>query len=376
MHLTKRSKKIILFILGALALLFVVRKVLLSANFESDKLILLELKSKASVGEVRAVLDQMDSLERLSNPLINGAYQNWKAGMTARFVTQNEVIENKSENKIVAEVSELYRSYWRTELLKKNPKDRTDSTLYNALADYMISNHLTSIPEDSLRKDIKNDVELKRILENQGVKAEFKYRNGFQDLFIWDKETVEHYDVQLPKQSVQTQVVFIEHILLFGYDHYASLGSTQVGGWATKASATLYCNKGQYDVSSEKFNVSYLKHESLHFTDLNDYPNLSAADLEYRSKVIEIMYLTEETMHEKIAEFIYGANKTDRSHSHPYANYVLIDKLSQLIFNTEFNADVEAWKTISVEALNRAAGQLYKASEERLARDTSLAELI
>ncbi len=55
-------------------------------------------------------------------------------------------------------------------------------------------------------------------------------------------------------------------------------------------------------ITSEKYEVSYLKHESLHFTDMNDYPNLSSADLEYRSKVIELIYCTEKTIYDKMIQ--------------------------------------------------------------------------
>lgn len=195
-------------------------------------------------------------------------------------------------------------------------------------------------------------------------------------MFIWDKETIKNYEVKLPKQTVKTKVIFIEIFLLTGYDYYASYGSTRVGGWALKESATLYCNKSDYDIGSEKFNVSYLKHESLHFTDLNEYPNLSSADLEYRSKLIELMYCTEKTIYTEITEFISGADSSDRSHSHPYANYILIENLSKMIFNSEFNSDINQWKKISVEKINKAATSLYKSSEETLQIDNNLMEII
>jgi hypothetical protein len=159
--------------------------------------------------------------------------------------------------------------------------------------------------------------------------------------------------VILPKDTVKTTVVFIESYHINGYDEFATFGDSQVGGWAIKESATLYCNKGTYDLNSEKFKVSYLKHESLHFTDLNNYPNLSSTDLEYRSKVIELMYCTEGTIYDRISEFVSGANKADRKNSHPYANYILIQNLSKLIFNSDFNSDINQWKKYRLIKLTR-----------------------
>ena len=372
----KKTRNLIFILIGILALLFTFRTIYRDYNFEKDNQFLLELKSKAGAGEVKYVLDKMEGIEGLSNPIINNAYQTWKKEMYARFITKDEVIENATDNKIINDISRIYREYWREELLKENPEKRSDSSLYANLSEYLITNNLTRLSRDSLNQTIKNDSVFKEIIEDQGFKVEFKYRNGFQELYIWDKETIKSYEVILPKKTICTKVVFIENYLLNGYDYYATVGSTQVGGWAVKESATLFCNKKVYDIDSENFRVSYLKHESLHFTDLNEYPNLSSTDLEYRSKVIELMYCTEETVYDRIVEFIIGANNTDRSHSHPYANYILIKNLSELLFNSEYESDIVKWKELSVEKINSAAASLYEISEVTLLKDNSLSEVI
>jgi hypothetical protein len=217
---------------------------------------------------------------------------------------------------------------------------------------------------------------LKKIIEKEGFKVNFKFRNGFQEIFIWNKESTKKYEVILPKDTVITTVVFIEDYHINGYDDFATVGDSQVGGWAIKESATLYCNKGSYDVNSETFEVSYLKHESLHFTDLNNYPNLSSTDLEYRSKIVELMFCTEATIYDKISLFMSGADETNRNNSHPYANYILIQNLSKLIFNSDFNSDINKWKKVSVYKINNAASKLYESSENILLKDNSLNEII
>jgi hypothetical protein len=372
----KRTRNIILVIIGVLISLFIFRAFYKNYNFENDNQTLLELKTKAGNGEIKYVLNKIEEIESLSNPQINSAYQIWKKGMYARFITKDEVIESATDNTFINDISTIYQKYWRTELLKDNPKNRADSLLYHNISDYLLINNLTILSEDSLRKNIKDDTELKKIIENQGFKVLFGLRNGFQEVFIWDKETINNYEVVLPKKTINTKVVFIDYFLLAGYDYYASFGSSSVGGWAIKESATLYCNKSDYDLDSEKFRVSYLKHESLHFTDLNEYPNLSSADLEYRSKVIELMYCTEETIYDRIAEFVNGANHSNRSHAHPYANYILIENLSKLIYNSEFKSDITQWKKVSFEKINNAASLLYKKSEEILQKDKNLVEII
>jgi hypothetical protein len=345
-------------------------------NFDNDRQSFREIVSLAGVGDVSTAFVKMEERKSFSNPILNFIYQRWKKKMYARFVSKEEVFENTSGNKIVNDISNIYREYWRVELMKPLPESRTDSTLYNNITDYLLSNKLTSLSKDSLRKNIKDDSVMKEIIEKEGFKVDFKFRNGFQEIFIWNKESTKKYEVILPKDTVKTTVVFIESYHINGYDEFATFGDTQVGGWAVKESATLYCNKGTYDLNSETFEVSFLKHESLHFTDLNNYPNLSAADLEYRSKVIELMYCTEATIYDTIGLFMSGANKVDRTNSHPYANYVLIQNLSKMLFNSDYESDYANWKKIPAKKINDAATQLFIKSEATLDQDKKTAEII
>ncbi len=345
-------------------------------HFARDKQALLELKAMVGNGDLGLAFQRMDSISGFQNPLINLSYQRWMKKLVARFITHEEVLENTSDNTIVNDVSNIYRAYWRAELMKTDPAARTDSTLYHTLADYMLSQGLTALTRDSLERTIKNDVELGRILGEQGFKSKFLLRNGIQEVLIWNQDSREQYTVALPKDTVRTTVVFITDYALNGYDDYATFGSAQVGGWAVQESATLYCNRDQYDLGSELFKVSYLKHETLHFTDLNAYPNLSAADLEYRSKLIELMYCTEATMQDRIAQFVREADGADRSHSHPYANHVLMTRLSEMLLQRGVEQDLAVWSTIPVEAINRAAAALYAASEATLRQHPERAEVI
>ncbi|MBL4708491.1 MAG: hypothetical protein JKY48_08650 [Flavobacteriales bacterium] len=368
----KKTRIIVLITIGVLVSLFFYGK----HNFENDKQTLLVLKSKAGNGEIKYSLDEMEEINSFSNPLINFAYQKWKKKIYARFITDEEIIKNTSDNKIINDISAIYREYWRAELLKENPDNRTDSLLYKNISKYILSNQLTKITKDSLERTIKNDSELKRIIEEEGFKSRFLYRNGFQDLVIWNKESSKNFKIILPKDTINTSVIFIENYNLNGYDYYASFGSAQAGGWAVKESATLYCNKGVYNLASEEFEISYLKHESLHFTDLNKYPNLSSTDLEYRAKIVELMYCTEKTITKRIAHFLNVADSTNRNHSHPYANYILMKNLSKLLFNSEYESDYNKWKQLPVEKINSTATTLYNMSENTLRKDRNLSEII
>jgi hypothetical protein len=88
------------------------------------------------------------------------------------------------------------------------------------------------------------------------------------------------------------------------------------------------------------------------------------------------MYCTEETIYDNIEMFMVGANEANRDNSHPYANYILIENLSKLIFNSDFNSDIKQWKKVSVDKINKAASSLYESSENILRKDNSLNKII
>ena len=104
----KKTRNAILILIGVLVALFAFRTIYRNYNFEKDNQFLLELKSKAGAGEVTSVLDKMEEIESLSNPIINSEYQKWKKKMYARFVSKNEKIENTSGYKIINDISTIY----------------------------------------------------------------------------------------------------------------------------------------------------------------------------------------------------------------------------------------------------------------------------
>ena len=372
MRLKKRTKYIILITVGLLVSLFLYGRNI----FENDKQQFLDIKILAVNGKISDAINKIDKREESIFPPINTAYNKWVKNFDSRFITKDEVIENTSGNKIINDISNIYCDYWRTELLKNDPKNSTDTVLYKNLTDYLLSNELTNLSKDSLSKTIRNRSLFRDIIKKEGFKTKFLYRNGFQDLLIWDKESTKKYEVTLPKDTIYTTVVFIESFHLNSYQDYATFGYSQVGGWAMKESATLYCNKKDYDLNSEKFKISYLKHESLHFTDLNKYPNLSITDLEYRAKIVELMHCTEKTIYARIAEFLNGANSSDRSHSHPYANYSIIKNLSKILFNSDFENNINKWKEISVEKINATSLKLLEESNAFLDKNLETDKVI
>jgi len=47
-----------------------------------------------------------------------------------------------------------------------------------------------------------------------------------------------------------------------------------------------------------------------------------------------------------------------------------------LIFNSEYETDINKWKKLSVEEINSAAISLYNMSEKRLQKDRNVSDII
>jgi len=263
-------------------------------NFQTDKQELIRIKVLALNADSKTIFKELKQEKNFTNPLISFAYKRWEKGMYSRFVNKDEVYENTSKNQVVYSLSNIYRNYYADEFLKEDLNDRNSDELYEKLSEYLYYNKLTQFDKDSLKIGSNIENEIARILKNDNFEYKFLHRNGIQELLIWNDITTENYEVVLPNDTINTTVIFINSFHLEDFDSFVTYGSASVGGWAIEENATLYCNRTGYSLlSNEDFIFSYLKHETLHFKDLNDYPNLSSADLEYRSKLIELMYLTD-----------------------------------------------------------------------------------
>lgn len=330
--------------------------------------------SPAANGDVSLTLSIMDSINKFSNPLVNLKYQKTKKKYTARFSSGTEKLKAPCKNRVINDLCSFYQNYWKIKLL--NTPINCDSILYNTLAHYLVDNKLTKLSLEELSETIKDDSELTKVIENEGFNCKFFLINGIQDVLIWDKQSRSTYSIDLPENSIDVNVVFIENYILKGAANYATFGYSQIGGWASKTDSSLFCNRGTYKLKSEKFQYSYLKHESIHFIDMKDYPNLESADLEYRAKLIELIYCTEKSIYQRLDEFIIGSSDETRDDSHPYANYHLICQLSKEFFDTEFETNISKWKSIPPEEINKVSLELFMKGSGLLKTNPSLNRII
>ena len=351
MKVKKRTKRIVLS-----TLLLIVLVVYCGYDFKSQKHQLAKAIAPSSLGNVKQTLANLDTIKGFSNPIVHIIYKyHFKRKYYNRFIKNQK--ESISSNEVLNEIANIYKEYWKIKVLKKDTLLQADSLLQRNLYNYFINEKLTTLPFSEY-----GFTELNRIIKNQGAKAEFFFLNDIYGISIWDKEIVDNYNIELPNDTIEVNVTIIENYLLKDWQNFATVGDAGNGGWVNRNKGNIFCNKGEYNLTSEKFLIGFLKHEGLHFVDVKKYKNLSSVDLEYRSKLVELMYL-DDFLYDRIEEFIIFASSRNRNFSHPYANYVIIRDLSQIFFNSSFESDISKWKEISVERINATSKKLLEESD-------------
>jgi len=264
--------------------------------------------------------------------------------------------DKKSE---ISNLHILFHDYWRKSLLDNNKnydKEFADTLRSFFSAEYAIPK--SNISDDSL------DVYFKKYVESKGLHSVggISKTGRLYDMLIWSTQKDTTYTIHLHKEIINVRVVLMDRFISLGWEDYATLGKRYPGGWSTRDA--LFCVEKSYKLDSEHFLISYLGHEGRHFMDLNAYPKLKSADLEYRAKLTELS-LARETLYELIGDFIDNANY-DSQNGHSIADYCVIRDLSKQFFHVEFEKDINKWNKISVARINKSAYKILQANTKLL----------
>ena len=138
---------------------------------------------------------------------------------------------------------------------------------------------------------------------------------------------------------------------------FISFGQIGTGGWIGE-NGTLYYVRDSYDIESKSFTISFLKHEAQHAYDQRMYPNISSIDLEYRAKLVELIYWPNE---ELIKSILVEEDNSNPNNSHSVAAFRIIEKLSDKIFRNTFINNEDVWID-KVDDVKKYALELYNES--------------
>ena len=179
--------------------------------------------------------------------------------------------------------------------------------------------------------------------------------SGYYGPYIWRTTETVSYDVELP-DGIQTYTVkLLDGFLTQSWIDYLSFGEIGPGGWAD-ADGIINCVKSAWDFESESFRVSLLKHEAQHARDLAEDKDMSSEELEYRAKLVELIYSRERNL---LQAFAREADDSDRSNGHAMAAYRIVKEFTDALGVSEFDPSA-----IPIEQIQTIAKTLFGKSPE------------
>lgn len=141
---------------------------------------------------------------------------------------------------------------------------------------------------------------------------------------------------------------------------YISFGKVGTGGWANE-DGMIHCVKASYDLEDEPFTVSLLKHEAQHAMDLFRYHNMASEDLEYRAKLVELIYSSKRNL---LNRFLHEADSSDPGNGHGLAADRIIAGFAKKRNGDELGA-------LSIKEIQAVAGALFTESNKGDSREIS-----
>lgn len=121
--------------------------------------------------------------------------------------------------------------------------------------------------------------------------------------------------MELPGGVQTCKVRLLDGFLSRSWMDALSFGEIDPGGWAD-GDGYINCVKSAWDLKSEAFRVSLLKHEAQHARGLEANPDVSSEELEYRAKLVELIYSSERNL---LRSFAREADPSDKCNGHAAA---------------------------------------------------------
>ncbi len=158
--------------------------------------------------------------------------------------------------------------------------------------------------------------QLQSVFEANGYHALFGKTQGYYGPYIWRDTVPTIYRVELPDGTAEYTVNILKGFVFRSWMDYLTFGRFGTGGWASP-DGTINCIEQGYDFESERFLVSLLKHEAQHTVDMNQFPGITPAELEYRAKLVELHYSSDLGL---LQEFLSVADERRTGDSHAAAS--------------------------------------------------------
>jgi len=310
---------------------------------------------RGELGKVFAILDTI----KIQNP----QELKIKNKFYARFINDTERFDYHSQDSSIIQFVDNFHTYWKSVMIDSLAIEKADSLFERKMARYLFKEKYGSenVPVDSIQQNLYK-------YSNEFVNEKGYFSNAFgktgmlYDLFLWKKNDVVKYTIELIDDTVEVTVHLMDDFISTGWSHYTTFGKSYTGGWANREA--LFCVVSAYDLTSENYKVSYLAHEGQHFSDYKRYPALQQRDLEYRAKLVELVK-SNSTTYDLLNKFIKNSSG-EPINAHAFANYCVIKNLSDLIFNTNDSKKEKDLLLIDAGIIRQKSKMLYYAHSKVL----------
>lgn len=268
----------------------------------------------------------------------------------------------RTDNEVIGNIDKIYQNYYRNVFWMEIPEEESKNILFQELTNFCITrSHL--LRDGFIEKIIGDYIEdaVAEIVEAEGYEYLGGDTSGVFGPYIWKNSKKTTYEVELPSGIESYTIVMMDGFVSRSWLDFISFGKTGTGGWIGK-DGTLCCVKESYDLESKEFNISFLKHEAQHAYDKKNYPNLNTVDLEYRAKLVELIYWPNDKI---IKEIHSEADNSNPNNGHSIAAYRIINEMSLKLFKREYVNNEKAWEG-KVDSIREYASELLSKSNNTL----------
>lgn len=236
----------------------------------------------------------------------------------------------------------IYQRYYRDVFYLCIGKEEAGSRLRAGLVEFF------GIEDESTSLDDMEQNQVAGAFQSSGLHFLGGRTSGYYGPYVWRTTERMTYQVELPDGAWEFTVKLLDGFIARSWTDYLTFGEIGTGGW-TDQDGVINCVKSAYDLESEAFKVSLLKHEAQHASDLKACPDMSSAALEYRAKLVELIYSSERNL---LARFAQEADSTDRLNGHAFASARILDDFARK--SNLSSAEVERLPIPQVQAIARA----------------------
>lgn len=244
----------------------------------------------------------------------------------------------------------VYQRYWRAVFYQNVPAHAAEQAMRRSFLELLRV-------DDGMTLDEIEDTAIYAAFAAEQLHFLGGQTGGYYGPYIWKTSEDVTYEVALPERAQAYTVRFLSGFLTKSWLDYLSFGGCGTGGWAG-SDGVICCVKDSYDTDSENFTVSLLKHEAQHVLDKTRWPSMSACELEYRAKLVELIYSRERSL---LAQFLHEAGGAKEENGHAMAAERIVQE-----FAAAQNCARSDLSALCIGDIQRTATALFRASSQTM----------